>query len=235
MKTSYLKKISRDSGILTALAVIISLAGSLVMGQFPLSHLLVGVAVAFGAMILIHLYSILADLNEVLGRMGIEIENIKIATQDDLRIISMGDFVAQESALRSGDSVLVFASKLEYDRKFFADVIAENLNRGVRYYYLMGGATAKRDWELFLDELRAKGAKCFPVGKFNTPNVVPLVWTTAIYEFGEGEPRVHAISILEHIYESKACIELSQAIARRVQEHFWAFWDSLDNVEAGQG
>jgi hypothetical protein len=223
-----LRGLLRDSALVGLVVVTLSLLASLFLGRMELTHALVGIAVALFFMALLLNYSMLLEIKGEVK--GIRIASTNEEVSKEIEIISMADFISQESGLQSGDSVLLFSNTLEYDRKHFVDTISNNLNRGVKYYYLMGGPETKRDWHLLLEDLKEKGAKQFPEGKFNTPDIAPLLWTTAIYEFKNPSKEIQAISILEHIYDSNACIKLSPAIARRMKEHFWKFWEKLEDL-----
>ncbi len=146
------------------------------------------------------------------------------ALAKDAEIILMEDFVHAESQLGEGDSVLLFSNDLTYDRRYFTEVIAENLRRGVSYLYLLNGADAEamRNWDLFIDELHTRGVPRLPERR--RIQVAPLFWTTAIYEFRNGHREVEAISILEHRFESRACVRLSTAIARQMRRKFLEYW-----------
>jgi hypothetical protein len=121
-----------------------------------------------------------------------------------------------------GDTVFLFSNDLTYDRRFFIEVIVENLNKGVDYKYLIGGAEAERNWQLFVDELSKKGAKKLP--KKRPAPMTLVTWTTAIYEYGDPHKDIDAISILEYVYNSKACIQLSPEIARIMRQQFLRCW-----------
>lgn len=216
----------RDWTFLGFLIVTLTLLLSVVIGEIDFDKTVLGILLAFWIILLLMIYARVLEIRD-------EIKSIRIAAlskeiSEDANIISMEEFIHRESTLESGDTVLLLANTLDYDRKYFLSTIESNLKKGVRYYYLMGGAESRRNWELFLEDLKRRGVKKLPDGRFNTINVVPLVWTTAVYEYGDPTKGIAAISILEHRYDSKACIELSDVIAKRMRQHFWEFWEALE-------
>ncbi len=153
-------------------------------------------------------------------------EKAAIEVKKDAQIIHMDAFVAAEGGLEEGDCVMLFSNNLSYDRRYFIDVIANNLNKGVEYRYLTSGIEADRNWHLFMNDLQAKGVAQLP--KRKVCKVAPLIWTTAIYEYVDPNKRFDAISILEHRYESEICVLVSHEIAQLMRTQFLQYWDKAE-------
>ena len=228
---NFLKLLARDWTFLGLVVVSLAMVLSVTLGRLALTEAVIGILLTLWIVVLVLLYFRLLDVRQDVTALRIIAENARVS--EEVQVISMTDFIHRESRLGAGDSVLLFANTLDYDRRYFTETIAQNLKRGVRYYYLMGGVKARRTWEQFLSDLKEKGATRFPEGRFNTLDITPLLWTTAVYEYKDPDREVEAISILEHQYDSNACIELTGSISRRMREHFWDFWHQLSDLDVG--
>jgi hypothetical protein len=127
---------------------------------------------------------------------------------------------------------LIFKYILDYDRKSMFDVIVANLKAGVSYRYILCGDTLiAKDWELFIRALKHVGVTQLPQAVCESSHLAPMILSTAaVYEYEDPNHGPEAISILQHVPGSNACVVLSPQVSRQVRDAFWRIWNELAEV-----
>lgn len=145
---------------------------------------------------------------------------------DDLHTIMIEQYAQIESELQEGDSVLIFVHTLEYDMKQMFTVVHDNLNKGVKYYFiLVGGRRIKRDWSEFLKKLKNKGAQSLPKGKFEKSKTASLINNTvAVHECSDDSKQPFSVAVLTYKRASEKCIVQSESVAHENRDTFWDVW-----------